>query len=39
MYELEGKIQELIEWTKEAYGISTKEAIKSIERKLNELNK
>ena len=39
MYELEGKIQKLIEWTKEAYGISTKEAIRSIEKKLNELNK
>ena len=39
MYDLEVKLQELIQWTKDAYGISTKEAIKSIERKLNELNK
>ena len=39
MYDLEVKIQELIEWVKDIYGISTKEAISSIERKLNELNK
>lgn len=39
MYDLEVKIQELIMWTKDAYGISTKEALISIERKLNELKK
>ena len=39
MYDLEVKIQELIEWTKDTYGISTKEALISIERKLNELKK
>lgn len=37
MYVLEVKLQELIQWTKDAYGISTKEAMVSIERKLNEL--
>ena len=34
MYELEQKIRELIDWTKYAYGITEKEAIRSIERKL-----
>lgn len=37
MYELEQKIIELIAWTKDAYGITEKEAIRSIERKLEEL--
>lgn len=37
MYELENKLQELIVWVKNTYGISEKEAIKSIERKLEEL--
>ena len=37
MYELEVKLQELIQWTKDTYGIKTKEAMVSIERKLNEL--
>ena len=37
MYELEGKVKELIDWTIDTYGISEKEAIRSIERKLEEL--
>ena len=37
MYELEVKLQVLIQWTKDTYGINTKEAMVSIERKLNEL--
>lgn len=37
MYNLEVKLQELIQWTKYTYGINTKEAMVSIERKLNEL--
>lgn len=37
MYELEQKIRELIDWTKDVYGITEKEAIRSIERKLEDL--
>ena len=37
MYDLEVKLQELIQWTKDSYGITTKEAMASIERKLHEL--
>lgn len=39
MYDLEVKLQELIQWTKDTYGINTKEAMVSIERKLEEIKK
>ena len=37
MYDLEVKLQELIEWAKDAYGISTKEAIALIINKVEKL--
>lgn len=37
MLELDEKLQELITWIKNTYGINTKEAIASIKHKLKEL--
>ena len=37
MLELEQKLYELVKWVVDTYGISKKEAISSIENKLNKL--
>ena len=37
MFELEEKLQELITWVMNTYGISRKEAIRSIECKINDV--
>lgn len=37
MYELEGKLIELIAWVKDTYSISEKDAKLSIERKLKNI--
>lgn len=39
MFELENKLRELIQWTVNTYGCNKSEAIKSIERKLEEIKK
>lgn len=37
MFELDEKLIKLIDWVRDTYGISEKEAIRSIERKLKNM--